>query len=324
MSVDQEIARYVGGDSKKPSLQFGVQSTMYNGTEVRTVMSYRGSDDPISNEVSPYSMFDFAFSELGVDPAEFAALRARRHSVLDAVGRQYDALLPKLGADDRRKLEQHLTAVREVERRLDSPDVVLGGACQPSAPGDPASLDLDDPGNYGIVGSLQMDLLIMALACNITKVATLQWSAATNNRPYPFLTHNGEPLLGDEHVMGHEPDENVETWEKLRVIKRWYFEQFAYFLGRLDSIQEASGTLLDNTVILVCSEIPRGNNHSQIDMPFILAGSAGGYLQTGRSLEFSGHHHNDLLVSVLNAMGIEATAFGHEGYCAGPLPGLTG
>jgi hypothetical protein len=327
ISVDQEIAAAIGKDTKHKSLHFGVQSTAYGGTEVRTVMSYSGSDQPIANETSPYSMYNLVFSGLGQDPAGAAALRARRQSVLDAVGKQYEGLTPKLGAEDRVKLEQHLAAVRDVEQRLDSPSGTVGGSCQ--VPDVGAPIDLNDPMSYPVIGKLHMDLLVMALACDLTRVATLQWSASTNNKPYPFLSYDSgagpQAILDDEHVMGHQPDSDVHAWNKLRIIRRWYMDQLAYLLGKLKEIPEGDGSMLDNTVVLVASEITRGNTHSHMDAPFLLAGSGGGYFKTGRSLNYSGDvPHNNLLVSIMNAMGIPATTFGDPEFCKGPLVELAG
>lgn len=329
ISVDQEIAEAIGATTPKRSLHFGVQSTAYGGTEVRTVISYAGSDQPIANETSPYSMFDLVFAELGEDPAGLAKLKARRKSVLDSVDGQLAKLSKKVSAEDRKKLEQHLTAVRDVEGRLDNVGGSLGGSCQLPEIGSP--IDLDDPMNYPAIGKLQMDLLVMALACDQTRVATLQWSASTNNKPYPFLQYDDgsgagpQPIVGDEHVMGHQPDSDVHSWGKLRVIRRWYMEQLAYLLARMDEIPEGEGTMLDNTVVLLGSEIAKGNTHSHMDAPFLMAGGAAGYFQMGRYLSFPGDvPHNNLLVSCMNAMGIEATTFGDPAYCTGPLSELVG
>jgi len=327
ISVDQEIAAAIGTGTLQKSLHFGVQSTAYGGTEVRTVISYAGSDQPIANEVSPFNMFDVVFSQLGADPAGVAKLRARRHSVLDAVGGQLSSLAPRLGAEDKTKLEQHLTAVKDVESRLDNPGGTIGGFCQMPTVGNP--FDLNDPMNYPAIGTLQMDLLAMALACDLTRVATLQWSASTNNKPYPFLSYDEgtgagpQPIIGDEHILGHQPDTDVHAWNKLRVIRRWYMEQFAYLLAKLEAVEEGEGTMLDNTVVVLASEIAQGNTHSHTDSPFLLAGGAGGYFQTGQYLQFGAQPHNNLLVSLLNAMGVEANTFGDPAYCTGALSGLT-
>jgi hypothetical protein len=328
ISVDQRIADVIGATTPRRSLHYGVQSTAHGGTEVRTVMSYRGSDEPVANETSPWAMYRAAFSELGADPAVLAQRRARRHSVLDLVGRQYESVGPRLSVSDRRKLDQHLTAIRDVETRLDNPAAELGGSCAVPVLGE--EIAATDPASYPLVGRLHMDLLAMSLACDVTRVATLQWSASTNNRPYPFLSFDEgtgagpQPIVGDEHILGHEPDSNVIAWAKLRVIRRWYMEQLAYLLGRLDAVPEGDGTMLDNTVVVLGSEISAGNSHSHMDAPFLLAGSAGGHFATGRRIDFAGDvPHNDLLVSLLHAMGIPDATFGDPAFCRGPLAGLT-
>ncbi len=326
ISVDQEIAKVIGGTTPHKSLHLGVQSTSYGGTEVRTVMSYAGSDQPIANETSPYAMYDLVFSKLGADPLGLQKLRSRRHSVLDAVGKQYASLAPRLGSDDKLKLEQHLTAIRDVEMRLDNTGGGIGGSCQVPTVGE--KIDLNSPSNYPAIGKLQTDLLVMALRCDLTRVATLQWSASTNNKPYPYLMYDAgdglKPIAADEHVMGHQPDSDLHAWGALRVIRRWYMEQFAYLLNALESTPEGDGTMLDHTVVMLGSELSRGNTHSHTDAPFLVAGSGGGYFKTGQHLSFDGKHpHNDLLVSLLHSMGVDSNTFGMPEFCSGALPGLT-
>ncbi|NUP04502.1 MAG: DUF1552 domain-containing protein [Polyangiaceae bacterium] len=327
ISLDQEIAKVAGVMTKRATLNLGVQSTNYGGTEVRTVLSYLDSDVPVPNETSPWAVFDALFSDLGSDPVGSEKLTARRKSVLDLVDKKFATLSQKVSANDKKKLEQHLDAVREVEMRLDNPGGVIGGFCQmPEVGAQPESIDayLGDPNNFAEIGRLQMDLLSMAFACDLTRVATLQWSASTNNRPYPWLTYNGQPILDDEHGLGHQPDLAVDAWGKLAVIRTWYLEQLMYLLNKLDSIEEGEGTMLDNTVVVLSSEITRGNTHSHKDQFFILAGGCGNYLKTGQFIEYTGDRpHNDLLVTLMNAMGIEGTAFGDPAYCTGALPELT-
>ncbi|MEZ4301874.1 MAG: DUF1552 domain-containing protein [Polyangiaceae bacterium] len=327
VSLDHEIAEVIGASTPRKALHLGVQSTNYGGTEVRTVISYKGSDQPNENEISPWVLFDEVFAMLGADPFGVAKLKDRRKSVLDLVGKQYEALAPKVGADDKKKLEQHLDAVRDLEKQLDNPGAVLGGSCQlPDMGAGP--IDVKDPNNFPIVGKLFMDMAAMALACDITRVVTLQWSASTNNRPYPWLQYDDgtgpKPITDDEHVLGHQPDTDVHAWGKLNVIRHWYGEQFAYLLNKLASVPEGDGTMLDNTVVLFASEISRGNTHSHKDMPFLMAGSGGGYFKTGQYLSFDGDRpHNDLLVAIANAMGHPIDTFGEEPYVMGALPGLT-
>lgn len=323
ISVDQEMAKYVGTTSKRATLNLGVQSTRDKGTEVRTILSYLGSDQPVPNETNPWEVFNSLFSDLGSDPVGAEKLKARRASVLDLVHKKYAELGPKLGSADRQKMQQHLDAVREVESRLDNPGGVIGGMCQmPGVPMEPGDLAvyLNDPNNFKDIGKLHMDLLVMAFACDLTRVGTLQWGAATNNRPSPWLLYKGQPIVDDEHSLGHQPDSNVDAWGKLAVVRQWNLEQFAYLIEKLDSIEEGGGTMLDNTAVVMSSEITRGNNHTHFDQHFVIAGGCGGYLKPGQFIELEGDRpHNDLLVTLLNAMGIESTGFGDPEFNTGPI-----
>ncbi len=324
-SVDQVIGGAIGQGTRFKTLNVGVQSTQYGGTEVRTVLSYTGSDRPVANETSPFTLFNTVFAGLGGDLTNLARDRQRRHAALKLVRERYQKLSGRVSPEDRKKLENHLASLDEVDMRLDNPAGTVGGFCKQPTLG--AQLNLTDTANYGTIGKMQMDLVSMALACDLTRVVTLQWSASTNNRPYPFLQYNDgsglKPIVGDEHILGHQPDTDVHAWGKLAVIRRWYMEQLAYLLGKLDAVTEGSGTLLDNTVVVWCSEIAKGNTHSHFDAPFLLCGGAGGAIRTGRYLTFPGNTpHNNLLVSLLNAMDVPAKTFGAPQHCTGPLAGL--
>lgn len=325
ISIDQAIGNVIGTGTRFKTLNVGVQSTQYGGSEVRTILSYLGNNQPVANETSPWALYTRLFSNLGTDLAVLNRERLRRHAALDLVKDRFSKVQPKLSSADRQKLENHLTAVRELELRLDNPAGTLGSSC--SQPMIGAPINLTDPANYGTIGKLQMDLVSMALSCDLTRVVTLQWSASTNNRPHPFLQYNdgsgNKPIVDDEHILGHQPDTDVHAWGKLAVIRRWYMQQLAYLLTKLNSVPEGTGTVLDNTIVVWCSEIAKGNTHSHKDAPFLLCGGAGGAWQTNRYLNFTGDvPHNNLLVSLQNAMGIPGTSFGDPAHCTGPLTGL--
>jgi hypothetical protein len=316
ISVDQEIANHIGVATKKKSLHAGVQSDRQQGTEVRTVISYQGSDQPVANTTDPFVLFSDVFSDLGTDPTLMTRLRARRKSVLDTVDKRFQAIQKKVSKEDAAKLEQHLTSVRTVEQQLANGGGVIGGSCQMPDPG--ATFDVNDPANFAKIAKIHIDLLVMAFACDLTRVGTLQFSAATNNRPSPFLTYNGSPILDDEHSLSHMPDSATDAVGKLRVIRTWYLSQLLYLLQALDAVPEGGGTMLDNTVVLLFSEITKGNTHSHMDAPFILAGSGGGYFKTGQFIDYPGDvSHCRLLTSILNAMDIPSTGFGDPAF-AGP------
>ncbi len=311
ISLDQYVAQQIGGKTKEPSLQLGVR---VSAAEVRTRMSYLGPSQPLPPQVDPRQVFTQLFSEFPVDAPVLEQLRRRRKSVLDAVIGQFSALNPRLSAADRQKLDQHLTMVRDMESRLE----LMGGPTASPAcvlPEAPPDLEPDSEATMPKITRLQLDLLVMAMACDLTRVGSVMLCGAIDAIAYPWLGS-----YYDGHTLSHLGDSDPQ---KPQIITRdsWTAEQLAYLLGRLKGIKEGAGTMLDNTLVLWTSEISVGNSHSQLDMPFVLAGRAGG-LRTGRYLQYTGASHNDLLVSILHAMGIRENTFGDPAYCKGPLPGL--
>jgi hypothetical protein len=307
-SVDQAIADVIGADTKRRSLELGtnlasdIVSIAYDGFGQRL---------PIAN--SPRDAFEALFADFDHDPAELEAIAARRRSVLDGITDDLSALLPRVSAADRVKLEAHLDAIREVERRLDN---VVG--CDPTDPGFESynfELELDRWSRDTI------DLVALALSCDVTRVVTITYRHPGGGSSYfPFLGLPDGDYTYEHHEMSHAPGTHRD---RLLQIERWFNEQTAALVGKLAAASEASGSVLDSTLILQGSECSDGAAHSHSDMPFLLLGSAGGQLQTGRSLQYGGASANDLLVSVMNAMGVQGNTFGDAQYCSGPLPGLT-
>jgi hypothetical protein len=123
------------------------------------------------------------------------------------------------------------------------------------------------------------------------------------------------------HDLSHV-DTDADAQAKLVQINTWYAEQFAYLIAALKAVPEGDGTLLDNTVVLWCNELGKGGEHSRTDVPYVLAGRCGGVFKTGRYLSYEGINHNDLMVSLCNAMDVGVTTFGNPAYCAGPLAKL--
>jgi Protein of unknown function (DUF1552) len=278
-------------------------------------MSYLDGGLPVPPEENPRAAFERIFGGLTEPGDAGTALSQRRVTVLDAVMSDYDRLRKRLGSEDKAKLEAHLSAIREVESRLSRGGNPSSGTC---APKPPTGLDHTHPDNFAAVSQLQIDLLVMALACDMTRVASLLWVGARNRHTFPWLGFHDE-----HHSLSHSSSTDAPMQAKLTQIHVWYSEQFAYLLSKLKAIREGDGTLLDSTVILWGTDVAYGNIHSHAPMPFVLAGGAQKSLRTGRQLTFPDQTpHNNLLVSLLNVMGIEATTFGLPDACTGPLTGL--
>lgn len=319
VSVDQYIAKELTKTvtTKFSSLELGVQ---VKSSSVWSRLSYTGPDEPVPARESPNQNFNDFFSDLDADPFAIEVLRRKRKSVLDAVGSDYAAFNQRLGKDDRVRLEQHLDAVRAVELRLDATSTVGESCGVPTVdlPGD--AYQQNDM--YPVTGKAQMDLLAMALACDMTRVASLQWSTSVSNvRMSGWL-----PLILGEghHDLSHYDDGDGSSQADILTINRWYTEQFAYFLSLLQSAPEGEGSLLDNCVVVWVNELGKGNSHTRDDIPFLLAGGCQDYFKTGQALDLGGQPHGKLLVSLCNAMDTPVETFGAPEHSQGPLPGLTG
>lgn len=312
ISIDQQIAAGIGEGTKFASLQFGVKSqAQYSGTG-HIYISYSGPQKPIPAEDSPDKMFSRVFSGLApttpagpVGPDERSV---KRKSVLDFVAEDFGQLIPRVSGGDRARLDAHLTSIRDIEKRL-SIVATVGAGCQ--KPVVPAGVNA---GDYQAIGKLQMDLLAMSFICDLTRVATLQWSTSQSGQSYGWL--NTSP---GHHGISHTSDN-----ASLAKIETWLMQQL-YYLGKLlDDAKEPGGTsVLDNSAIVTGSEVGVGQTHSFTDIPFLILGGAGGAIKGNRFMTYPGLQHNDLYTSMLQAMGLPySTVFGDPSLGKGPLPGL--
>jgi hypothetical protein len=321
-SIDQYLVDRLNPMTTFKSLQLGVH---VRDTEVRARISYRASNQPIPPRENPSDVFSALFGGMtgtpGMPDATAARLRAQRQSVFDLTRAETERLKGIVGADDRLKLDAHLTAMREVEERLTA---MGGGGTGPGtsscvAPAmQPVDLNVDD--QYLQAGKLQMDLAAAALACDQTRIVTLQWSYSESEHLFQFLN-----ISGNHHAISHDFASSGTNYTAYNRIQTWYAEQLAYFLGKLDSYQEGDATLLDNTLLLWATEIGESTQHDLGLMPYVFAGSAGGKIRTGRFIDYGTmrHDNNKMLVSMAHAMGAEdLTSFGDASGGTGPLPAL--
>ncbi len=310
ISIDQRIVKDVGQMTRFPSLEFGV---MVHDSDIWARMIYSGANQPLPPMEDPVKVYARLFSGMQGNPAEITKLLKRRKSVLDHASVTLDTLATRVSADDRIRVEQHAASVREIEKQL----IAQTAAC--SAPSGVTQIDLNNEANYPAVGKLQMDLLVAALACDQTRVASLQWSRSVSQIGFPSLG-----ITSGHHDLSHKPDDDAASKAALVKINIWYAQQFAYLLQKLDAVPEPDGTtLLDNTMVIWVNELAKGNVHSHSPLPVVIAGSCGGAIRTGRYLKVpNGTPQANLLVSAANAMGVPLTSFGNPAFCTGALSGL--
>lgn len=330
ISIDQYVANAIGGATPRPSLQFGVQSeTTPNGLiDGFCRMGYAAPAQPVPAITDPAKMFTRMFGD-GDPGVDLDQIQAQRKSVLDAVMDDYDSLRTRVGPADARKLDDHLTAIRELEQSLSKPGVASCDAPM----GFVADGDPDDPGNVPAVGRQHMDLLALAFQCDITRVASLQWSTARSALVHPWNVDGaGQPYTDvDHHTLTHQIGTAAP---EVSGINGWYAAQLAYLGARLDALDDADGSsVLDNSVIWWCTDVSWGYVHSFDNIRAFLLGGGGGSLRRGEHIVLAAPEpHQRLLVTLLTAMGLPDDRFGDTSYtdadgnvvdiAAGPLPGV--
>ncbi len=310
ISVDQFIANRIGMQSTFPSLEFGAR--VAGGHPLDTI-SYRGQDQPNPPIDDPVQMYSRMFANSNLSSTQLAQLITDRKSVLDFVMSDITTLQTKLSADDVTRLDSHLTAIRTIEQQLTN----ASASCTP--PAQPTAFDPNDEATFAPIVQVQMDLMLLAHICGMTNVSTFMFANADSWQYYPFAGANEE-----HHGLSHSSDSDAVSIEKLIKINVWHGQQVNYMLDKLSATTESDGSnMLDNTLLLWGNELGVGNTHDYKNIPWLLAGGSS-YFKMGRSLQFQDLPHNNLLVSICNAMGFsDVTTFGIPGVCTGPLPGLT-
>ncbi len=306
-SIDQHFARHHGADTLIDSLQLGLQGgdgvgNCDNGFSCAYSrnISWSSPTTPRPKIVSPRLAFDRIFH--GDDPAatrvERERRRHRRHSVLDYVGQQADDLRGELGGADRTKLEEYFDAVREVELRIDR---VVDSTCDTAAL---REVLVHEPVDALEHLSLMNELIVLALRCDATRAITFMLGNSASNRSFPFLG-----IGQGHHDLSHHAG-NPEDREALERVSTWEVEQFAALLRRLRETPAGEGTLLDHCLVLFSSELADGNMHTHDDLPALVAGRAGGALETGRHVRAEGRPWGELLVSCMELLDVPVEQVG--------------
>ena len=311
ISIDQLIANRQGATTKFPSLEFGVR---IQGQEPLRYVSYRGASMPNTAVDDPWQIFSRIFANAGMTDAQLARLVADRKSVLDFVKDDLTRLESRFTAGDRARLDAHLTSVQRIEQQL------TAGTQMCATPTMPARIDPEVMENFPTIAKLQMDLMLLALTCGMTNVATFMFANSDSWQYYPWIGINEE-----HHTMSHQPDSDAATMEKLTQINIWHAQQITYMLDGLSKAVDSDGSsVLDNSLLLWGNELGKGNTHTYQDIPWMLAGGVGGQFRMGRFLQYNRQPHNALLVSIANAFGFtDVKTFGDTTvWTGGPLTNL--
>jgi hypothetical protein len=283
ISADQVAAQKIGRLTKLPSLEMGTERGMNAGNcdsgyscAYSANMSWRSEATPMAKEVDPRGIFERLFG--GPDRAENVEGKAKRDlyhkSILDFVLDDARSLKAKLGVTDQRKLDEYLTAVRELEARIQR---VESAATQMPDASKPTGI----PKEYKEHLRLMFDMLVLAFQTDSTRIATFMLANDGSNKSYPTIGVNE-----GHHETSHH-GRSRDKLDKLARINRFHIEQFAYFIGRLQEVKEGSGTLLDHCLLAYGSGISDGDRHNHDDLPVVLAGGGGGTVRPGRHVKYA-------------------------------------
>jgi hypothetical protein len=316
VSVDQVLAARLGEETTQPSLVLGCEQPITGYHETNFSMAYsshiswQDANSPVPMEVYPSQAFDSLFDNQGT---------RRTRSILDRVRDQAAALERRVSHADRAKLEEYLTSVREVERRVERTRAAQGRAEERARGRGRPALTMARPDN-GLPEDirehmrLMCDIIALAFQTDKTRVATLLLCRDLSGLFYPFLD-----VRIAHHPASH--DDNSDAYER---VTRYYVSQLAYLAGRLAAMPEGDTTVLDNSCLLFLSSMWSGSMHDSSKVPVLLVGGLGGALATGRVLDYTGRGDEQrklcgLYLSLLNRMGVRAQRFGDA---AAPLAGL--
>ncbi len=277
ISVDQIAASQLADQTRLPSIELGLEESRNAGScdsgyscAYSSNISWRDEHTPMPKETRPRLAFERMFS--GGEAGQRREQNRIRRSILDLVKADAERLMKRVGQTDRRKLDEYFTSVREIETRIERVEQEDAAALP----------DLDVP--HGRIEAfreharLMFDLMVVGFQTDTTRVASLMLDNAGGNRRYTEIG-----IKDAHHSMSHHRNKR-ETVKKLQMIDHYLIEQFAYFLEKLSSTTDAHGTLLDQSMVLYGSGLSDGNRHSHSDLPVILAGNAGGQIETDRHL----------------------------------------
>jgi hypothetical protein len=304
VTFDQLAAKHWAPETRVPSLQIGCEDARMIGNcdtgsscAYTNTLSWKDADTPLAVEVNPRSVFERLFGT--IDPSLAPEVRERRamyrKSILDATRESAQQLTNTLGGADKRKLDEYLTGIREVETRIEAAEKeqVIPPVEKPSG----------IPFDYAEYVKLMFDLQVIAFQSDLTRVATMMFGREGSVRTYPEIgvPDPHHPLT---HHRGH-PD----FIEKVTKINCFHAELFAYFVKKLKDTADGDGSLLDHSTILYGSALSDGNAHSNVDLPLLVAGHAGG-IPGGRHIAAKERTPvANLFVQMLNGAGVETAAF---------------
>lgn len=312
ISADQYLAKAIGDATRFESLELGIERGQQAGNcdsgyscAYSSNLSWRGESTPNAKETDPKQVFERLFGN--GKPSERAEARAKRDaynkSILDFVREDAKSLNRTLGKGDQHKLEEYLTAVKEIEERIEKVRKAALEQKPLTKPNMPVPVGI--PKEFQEHVRLMCDLMVLAFQTDLTRIVTLPFANDGSNRSYKSIG-----VSEGHHELSHH-QENTEKLAKIKKINLHHMEQFAYLLSKLKGVREGSGNLLDNCMIVYGSAIGDGNAHNHDELPILLVGKGGGTIDSGRHVRFPRETPlMNLYLSLFDRMGVPTERFG--------------
>ena len=322
VSADQVIAKAIGHQTRFASLELGAESGRQSGKcdsgyscAYSNNISWRDAATPMTKEVNPKLVFERLFGNQIVSEESESQARRKlfRKSILDFVLDDAHRLEKKASYKDKQKLNEYLTAVREIEQRIERADLE-----KQERPDYLTEFEAPEgiPSSYEEHIRLLGDLMVLSFQADVTRVGTFMLANEGSNRSYRHIGVNE-----GHHSLSHHQNDPVKL-AKISEINEFHARQVAYMIQKMKSIPEGDGTLLDHSMIVYGAGISDGNRHNNENLPIMVAGRGNGLIKTGRHInyEFETPMAN-LLLSMIQGTGAKADRFGDS---TGTLRGLNG
>ena len=308
ISVDQVAAQAIGSRTRLPSLELGCEATRAVGAcdggfscAYMNNMSFRNATTPVPPETNPRSVFERLYGTFDTDPDPKVRerLKENRKSVLDFINEDTERLVGTLGVADRRKIDEYLTSLREIEQRIarvENENQLTPETEKPTGV----------PTSFVEHAKLNNDLLVVALQADVTRVASLLYAKEASTRSYPELG-----FADAHHPLTHHRG-RTELIEKATKIQCHHLEQFAYLVQKLKSTKEGDGTLLDHSMVVYGSSMSDPNQHLHYNVPCVLLGRGDGSIKPGRHVVYPNNEtpQTNLWLTLLDRMGVQAEKLG--------------
>jgi hypothetical protein len=317
ISMDQLVARKLGHLTPLPSLELGIDPVI-SGIDSNvgftrlygSYISWRSATQPVAKEINPRYVYERLFGEKNAPSSP--QRNADYQSFLDLALEDAKRLRQRLGRDDQVKLDEYMESVRAVEERIEFAMKPDPREWKPEGVDVPGGDRFNRPGDFAAHVKIMMDLMVLAFQTDSTRVLSFMFANDVSGRNFSFV-----PGVHDGHHQLSHHENKEEKIKQYTEINRWHVGQLAYLMERLRAIPEGESNVLDNSMILFGSSISDGNRHDPNNLPILVAGKAGGRLQTGQHIASPKNTPLcNLYQTMLGAMGVETERFGDS---SGPI-----